>query len=91
MDVYEDKKTQSLSHARSNGSAVAFYEEDAYWIENHTLYRAKHEHGIVDVNTREVVDTINANDVELKAITYIVEKLTEGGHDDRNNPGNKKL
>ena len=77
-----DLVTQATKHADKDLHHVAFHENTAYWIENNVFYSAViDESGQVDLPNKQVVDTINASDVELQLFTFIVEKLTEGKKD----------
>lgn len=71
--------TQATKYEHRDAKNVALYEDSAYWIEDNVFYKAGFdEDGRVDIKNKEVVDTINADGVELKLLTHIVEKLTEG-------------
>jgi predicted small secreted protein len=81
--------TQATKHDASKYNPVAFYENTAYWIENNVFYCAEmNEDGAIVVETKQVVDTINADSIKLDLLTFIVEKLTEGKRNDSRNSGN---
>jgi hypothetical protein len=81
--------TQATKHLRSTYKPVAFYEDMAYWIEDNVFYRANmDEYGAVMPETKQAVDTMTADSIELELLSFIVDKLTEGKEDDTSNSGN---
>lgn len=70
--------TQATKYEHKDARNIALYEDLAYWIEDNVFYKAGFdEDGRVDIKNKQIVDTINADGVELKLLTHIVEKLTE--------------
>jgi len=81
--------TQATKHDASLYNPVAFYENTAYWIENNVFYCADmSESGAIIPESKQVVDTINADNIKLDLLTFIVDKLTEGKNNDSRNSGN---
>lgn len=87
----EPIETQSRKYVQSTGVRVVIYNDNAYWLHENTFYTATAPNGIVDQSSAKVVDVMNMNDVELKELSYIVEKLTEGTDSDSSNSGNQKF
>jgi hypothetical protein len=65
-----------------------FIDDMAYWIENDGLHEAVLQDGGVDMETKKKVDIMSMNDVELKKMIFVVEKLTEGKINDSGTSGN---
>ena len=80
--------TQSMKHEQSRYVRIFFIDKDAYWIENHRLYTAKFENGIVDKENKKTVDMTTIDEVELDKMIFVVERLTEGLSDDSRDSGN---
>lgn len=81
--------TQATKHLRSTYKPIAFHDDMAYWIEDNVFYKAKmNEDGMVALETKQAVDTMAADSVELELLTFIVERLTEGKEDDFGNSRN---
>jgi hypothetical protein len=81
--VLETKTTdninaQSIKHFDKNHIRIFVFANSAYWITNNQLYSADFNEGQVDRETTKKVDTIDMDAVELKKISFIVEKLREG-------------
>lgn len=84
-------ETQSRKHIQSTGVKVVLYNDNAYWLHENNFYTAVAPNGIIDQSSAKVVDVMSMNDVELKELSYIVEKLTEGTDSDSSNSGNQKF
>jgi hypothetical protein len=54
-----------------------FIENNAYWIDNNVVYKAKTNNDEIDNNTVEKVDIMTMNKVELDNMIFIIDKLTE--------------
>ena len=87
----EKLDTQATKHRDSMYLRVLFLEDEAYWIKDGTLCVSQMENGVVVGETTKPVDTMGMDKVQLDKIIFIVEQLTEGLEDDRNNSRNKKL
>lgn len=83
--------SQASKFLEKNSTRVVFYEQNAYWIANNTLFVADMINGQVDQNSAKVVDTMALDKVELNKLSIIVEKLTEESIGDNRNPGNEKF
>jgi hypothetical protein len=80
--------TQSRKHEQSQYVRIFFIGNDAYWIEDHRVYTAKFENGIVDKENKKTVDMTTIDKVELEKMIFVVERLTEGLSNDSGNSGN---
>ena len=67
---------------------VLFIDDMAYWIENGRLHEANLNDRGLDMETKKTVDIMSMNDVELKKMIFVVEKLTEGKVNDSGTSGN---
>ena len=56
--------------------------KNAYWIKDNVFYEADVVDGDVDKKTARQVDTMAMDKVQLNKMMSIVEKLTEGTHND---------
>ena len=83
----QKKDRQSNTISRQNTVRTFFDLDVAYWIEDGTVFSAEHDNQEIDYETKNVVDMMAIDSIELKKMTFIVEKLTEGATDDRGNPG----
>jgi hypothetical protein len=92
-NMYGDTRlnTQATKHFESLHVTVAFSNNNAYWIENNSLFCAALEESGFDKNSGKRVDTMGMSSVELNEIQFIVEQLTKAGNYDNGNPGDKKL
>ena len=70
---------------------VVFYNDKAYWIADNTFFSADIVNGIIDQNSKKVVDTMGIDKVELDKLSIIVEKLTEEPINDNRNSGDEEL
>lgn len=80
--------TQSLKHNQSQYTRIVFIGDDAYWIENNSVYTARFQDGMVDYENKITVDMSTIDKVELDKMIFIVERLTEGLSNDSGNSGN---
>jgi len=71
------KPRQSLDFLNKRLKKIMFIEDNAYWIDNNVVYKAKTNNDEIDNNTVEKVDTMTMNKVELDKMIFIIEKLTE--------------
>ena len=80
--------SQASKHRGDISTKIMFIDDTAYWIESGTLHEAIFENGNVDMETKKTVDIMSMNDVELKKMIFVVEKLTEGKINDSGTSGN---
>ena len=85
------KDTQSRKIEIAASVRVMVMGNQAYWIKDNAVYTAPIENNNIDKNVAEVVDIMHMDDVELKRMMFIIDKLTEGAEDDRGNSGNKNF
>ena len=85
---FTDIDTQATRFYDDNKFRVLYTEDNAYWIKDNSVYRARIENGMVDMNSEEKLDIFSMSKVELEEMIFIIEKLTEGKKNDRWNPGN---
>jgi hypothetical protein len=83
----ESFKSQSTQHAKKNTMRVLFVEDMAYWIKDNAFYSANVIDGMVDEESTKRVDTMGMDKVQLKEMSFIVEKLTEGIDDENRYSG----
>lgn len=79
--------SQSSKHTKDNTMRVLFVSDKAYWIKNNVFYTADLVNGIVDEESTKKVDIMGMNDVQLKEMSFIVDKLTEGLDDENRYSG----
>ncbi len=79
--------TQSMKHEQSQYIRIFFVNDDAYWIEDHRVYTAKFQNGIVDKENKKTVDMTTIDKVELDKMIFVVERLTEGLSNDSRDSG----
>jgi hypothetical protein len=85
---YETKqKTQSSKLFAKNTVRVLFVENKAYWIKDHSVYSADVVDGLVDQESAFQLDMMAMDAVQLKEISFIIEKLTEGVDDENRYSG----
>jgi hypothetical protein len=87
LEVAVAAKTQSKKHLEKNSMRVLFTEDRAYWIKDNIFYSAIAQEGIVDEETTSRVDIMGMNEVQLKEMSFIVDKLTEGIDDENRYSG----
>jgi hypothetical protein len=80
-------KTQSTAHRKKSTMRVLFVEDMAYWIKDNTFYSANVVDGFVDEESTKRVDTMGMDKVQLREMSFIVEKLTEGIDDENRYSG----
>ena len=73
---------QSFNHEKRINLKVLFFDKEAYWIKENTLFTAEQEDGIVKEDTARRVDTMGMNRVQLEKVMYIVDILNEGNQND---------
>jgi hypothetical protein len=74
----EATNTQSSKHYGKQWSKVVLSGDMAYWIEDNTVYSAKHDGAGIVIETKKIVDMMGIDKVELDKMILIVERLTEG-------------
>lgn len=70
--------TQSFKDKRDHTKRFLVFENKAYWIANNAVYCADVDNQGIDKDSINTIDTMTMDDVELKKIEFIVNKLTEG-------------
>lgn len=80
-------ETQARKYRQSISTRILMMDNTAYWIDGTTVYTASIINDEIDQDNKKPIDTMGMNDVELKRIMFIVDKLTEGLGDDRSNHG----
>ena len=81
--------TQSTRHFRSTRVRIMFMDNKAYWIKDNAVYVADIINGNIEKDNAKVLDIMSMDDVQLKKIEFIVDRLTEGLANDSGYPGNK--
>ena len=71
-------QSQATKHRDKNIFKILALGNKAYWIRNNAVYEAEIVDGQIDKESAKVVDMTHIDDVELKKMIYVVEKLTEG-------------
>lgn len=71
-------ETQAAKHHEKNIIRVLALGNSAYWIKDNAVYEAEIVDGYIDKESAKVVDMTHIDDVELKKMIYVVEKLTDG-------------
>lgn len=84
----ERQSTKKVPKDSTRGIVVG---NTIYWIEDGFLVTANFVNGKPEESSKKRVDTHSMNDVELKRIVFIVDKLSEGRSDDTGNTGNKNF
>jgi hypothetical protein len=80
-------KTQSKNHSKNNTMRVLFVSDKAYWIKDNGFYTADVIDGMVDEESTTMVDIMTMSGVQLKEMSFIVDKLTEGIDDENRYSG----
>jgi hypothetical protein len=83
----EKRVTQASEHEKSLYVRVMVVDGKAYWIKDNTFFTADMVDDNLDNSSTKTVDTMGMDDVQLKKMMFIVEKLTDGRQDDRGNSG----
>ena len=86
-EIVNVQHTQSSKYLEQVFVRVVMVGKLAYWIKDNTLYEGDVVEGIVDKKTAREVDTITMDKVQLNKMMSIVERLTEGTHNDHWNSG----
>lgn len=84
-------RTQATEFHDKNSVRILVVEDKAYWIKNQRLYVADYIDLEIQESSTKVVDTMAMDDVELKKIIFVIDKLNEGKNHDSGNPGDKSL
>jgi len=84
---YRVLKTQATKHKKETTTKVLFIKDKAYWIQNNSFYTANFIDGSVDEESATKVDIMGMDAVQLKEMSFIVEKLTEGLDDENRYSG----
>jgi hypothetical protein len=80
-------KTQSKNHSNKNSVRVLFVSDKAYWIKDNGFYTANVVDGLVEEESTTRVDIMTMSSVQLKEMSFIVDKLTEGIDDENRYSG----
>ena len=92
IDKLTPKETQASKFEKSMLVRVMVVEGEAYWIKDNIVYQATlDEEDNIDKETTNVVDIIHMDDIQLKKMMFIIEKLTEGLDDDNSNTGHSLI
>lgn len=83
----QKKVTQASEHEKSLYVRVMVVDDKAYWIKDNTFFTADMVDDNLDNSSTKTVDTMGMDDVQLKKMMFIVERLTDGSQDDRGNSG----
>jgi hypothetical protein len=86
-NIKKELKTQATDFFDNTSMRIVLFDDQAYWIQANTLYTAPFENGKVEESVKQVVDTMALNDVELKKVIGIVERLTERINNEDYNSG----
>jgi hypothetical protein len=70
--------SQSMKHFDSVHLRILIIDNKAYWITNNAVFAADVINGQVEKETTTEVDTMGMDNVQLKQMMFIVEKLKEG-------------
>lgn len=70
--------SQSMKHFDSIHLRILIVDNKAYWITNNAVFTAEVINGQVEKETTREVDTMGMDNVQLKQMMFIVEKLKEG-------------
>ena len=87
----EPLDTQASNYLKRKMVRVIFTKSNAYWIKDNAVYEAEILDGSIKQESTKKVDIHAMNDVQLKKIQFIVEKLTEGLTDENGNPRNRSF
>lgn len=83
----QETKTQAKDYEASMYVRVMVVDNQAYWIKDNTFFTADMVDDSLDNDSTRTVDTMGMDDVQLKKMMFIVEKLTEGTQNDRGDSG----
>jgi len=70
--------TQATKHFDKIHYRILFLDSKAYWIKENAIHMADVIDGNINKESTKTLDIINMDDVQLKRIQFIVDKLTEG-------------
>lgn len=70
--------SQSMKHFDSLHVRILIVDNKAYWISNNAVFSADVVNGEVEKESTTEVDTMGMDNVQLKQMMFIVEKLKEG-------------
>ena len=73
-----EKVSQSFKEQKKHTLRILTLGNRAYWIKDNAVHEADIVDGYIDGESTKVLDIMAMDDVELKKITYVVDKLTEG-------------
>lgn len=76
--LMKHQKSQSSKHMEQITTRIVFIDNKAYWIKDNKFYVADAINQNIDESTKQEVDTMSMDKVELNKIIFIVETLTEG-------------
>jgi hypothetical protein len=85
------RNSQSSKYLRSKETVIVIVDDEAYWIQDNQFYQAPVIKNNVDHENKKIVDTINMDDVQLRKISTIVDRLTEENNHDSGNTGYPKF
>lgn len=85
MTPLKNLDTQATRHFDNTKLKIVLTDTKAYWIKDNTVYEADIVNGLVQENSEKVVDMMALDDVKLKDMMLIIDKLTEGQTNDRGN------
>lgn len=74
--------TQATRHFDSSRIRIVIADDKAYWINNRSVYEADVINGNIIENSAKTVDMMGLDDVKLKNMMFIIDKLTEGQPND---------
>jgi heptaprenylglyceryl phosphate synthase len=81
-ELSKPKHTQASKYLDNVFFRVIIVGKNAYWIKDNVFYEADVLDGDVDRKTARQVDTMAMDKVQLNKMMSIVERLTEGTHND---------
>ena len=84
--------SQATNYDRSTHLRVIISDGVAYWIHQNRLYYGQLIDGELDKESGKLVDTMALSKVELEKMSFIVDRLNNGGGNfDYRNTGNEEL
>jgi hypothetical protein len=82
LDILKQMKyveTQARKFEKSLMLRVFVMDNEAYWIKNNAVFVANMvDENNIDKTSAKQLDMISMDEVQLKKITFVIEKLTEG-------------
>jgi hypothetical protein len=91
LEKMQEVETQSRKYERSLTVKVMVVDNKAYWIKDSVVYSADVYDDEISKESTKVVDMMAIDEVQLKKMMFIIEKLTEGSQDDSGNTGYTQL